>query len=123
LQKVFSDIEIEYTGNWYCQIGEVIFCHPSTFSAGIMKTSEKALQYFRNEQFKFSTLSMAHTHRVGEFTIGNTVMYEQGAACNTKQQHYSDGRLTNSQKEGFLYLCLDDSGKEIKNKTQLVCLN
>jgi predicted phosphodiesterase len=123
LQKVFKDIEINYTENWFCQIGETIFCHPSAFSTGILKTAEKAMYFFRNEGYIFKSLVMAHTHRVGEFTIGNTTIYEQGACCNTKQMHYSDGRLTNSQKEGFIFICQDDNGNVIKDKTKLVVLN
>ena len=123
LNKVFTDIEIDYTDNWHCQIGETIFCHPLAFASGIMKTSEKAMQWFRNEGYNFTSLIMSHTHRTGEFTIGNTVLYEQGACCDTKQANYSDGRLTNSQKEGFIYICQDDNGKLIKDKTQLVVLN
>lgn len=123
LQKVFTDIEIDYTGNWFCQIGETIFCHPSAFSTGILKTAEKAMYFFRNEGYIFKSLVMAHTHRVGEFVIGNTTIFEQGACCDTKKIHYSDGRLTNSQKEGFIYLCHDDNGNVIKDKTKLIQLN
>jgi len=28
LTKVFTDIDIKYVGEWYCQIGKTIFCHP-----------------------------------------------------------------------------------------------
>lgn len=123
LKNVFTDIEVEYTSNWFCQIGETVFCHPSAFSTGIMKTAEKAMYYFRNEGYAFDSLVMGHTHRVGEYTIGNTTIFEQGACCDTKKMHYSDGRLTNSQKEGFVYICHDDNGKLIKDKTKLVVLN
>jgi predicted phosphodiesterase len=123
LQKVFKDIEINYTENWFCQIGETIFCHPSAFSTGILKTAEKAMYFFRNEGYIFKSLVMAHTHRVGEYTIGNTTIYEQGACCDTKKMNYSDGKLTNSQKEGFIFICQDDNGNVIKDKTKLVVLN
>ena len=69
----------------------------------------------------FTSLVMAHTHRTGEYTIGNTVTYEQG--CDTKKNNYSDGKLYNSQKEGFIYICQDSNGKLIKDKTKLVVLN
>jgi predicted phosphodiesterase len=123
LQKVLTDVEIDYTGNWFCQIGEAIFCHPSAFSTGIMKTAEKAMYFFRNEGYDFTSLVMAHTHRVGEYTVGNTTIYEQGASCDTKKMHYTDGNLTNSQKEGFVFICQDDNGRVIKDKTKLVVLN
>ena len=123
LTKVFTDIEINYTENWFCQIGETIFCHPSAFSTGILKTAEKAMYFFRNEGYSFKSLVIAHTHRVGEYLIGNTTIYEQGASCDTKKMHYSDGRLTNSQKEGFIFICQDENGNVIKDKTKLISLN
>ena len=123
LAKVFDDIEVEYTENWFCQIGQTIFCHPSAFSSGILKTAEKALYYFRNEGYNFTSLVMAHTHRVGQFVIGNSTIYEQGCCCETKKMHYSDGRLTNSQKEGFIYICQDEDGKIVNEKTKLISLN
>lgn len=123
LNKVFIDIEIEYTGNWFSQIGETIFCHPSAFSSGILKTAEKAMYFFRNEGYIFKSLVMAHTHRIGEFVIGNTTIFEQGTCSDVTKQFYNDGKLTNSQKEGFLYLCQDDCGNVIKDKTRLVTLN
>lgn len=123
LKKIFKNIEIDYTENWYCQIGDTIFCHPSAFSTGIMKTAEKAMYFFRNEGYDFNSLVMAHTHRTGQYTIGNTTIYEQGACCDTKQMHYSDGKLVNSQKEGFIYVCQDELGKTIKSKVELVTLN
>lgn len=123
LVNVFDDVEIEYTGDWKCQIGQTIFCHPQAFSSGIMKTAEKAMSWFRNEGYVFTSLVMAHTHRSGEYTIGNTTIYEQGACCDTKKNNYSDGKLYNSQKEGFLYICQDSNGKIIKDKTKLVVLN
>jgi RNAse (barnase) inhibitor barstar len=123
LVEVFDDVEIDYTDNWFCQIGKTLFCHPLAFSSGILKTAEKAMYYFRNENYSFTSLVMAHTHRVGEFVIGNTTIYEQGCTCYVKANNYSDGRLGNSQKEGFIYICQDKNGEIIKDKTKLVCLN
>ena len=37
------------------------------------------------------------------FAIGNTMIYEQGAACDTSKMQYGEGALQNSQKEGFLF--------------------
>lgn len=123
LVEVLDDVEIEYTNNWYTQIGDAIFCHPKAFSSGIMKTAEKAMLWFRNEGFNFKSLVMAHTHRSGMYSIGNTTVYEQGAFCDTKSNNYSDGQLYNSQKEGFIYLCQDGKGNTLKDKTELVVLN
>lgn len=124
LTKVFEDeVEIVYTESWYCQIGDAIFCHPSAFSSGMMATAQKAMTWFRNEGYVFKKLVMAHTHRVGSYEIGNTTIFEQGTCSETKKQHYIDGKLVNSQKEGFIYICQDEDGNTIDSKTNLVCLN
>jgi len=123
LSKVITDVDIKYTKNWWSQIGNTIFCHPRAFSTGIMKTAEKAMNYFRNEGYIFTSLVLAHTHRLGEYTVGNTTIYEQGCCCRTKEMNYGDGLLTNSQKEGFVYIAQDINGNIIKDKTKLICLN
>lgn len=118
LTEVFDDIEIEYKDNWFCQIGETIFCHPLAFKSQPMKTAEQAMYFFRNEGYQFTSLIMAHTHRIGSYTIGNTDIFEQGCTCDVSKINYSDGRLTNSQKEGFLYLGQDKNGKVVKYKQE-----
>lgn len=84
LRAVFLDIHITYADNWWCQIGQTIFCHPLAFSSMTMKTSEKAMYFLRNEGLQFTSIVMAHTHRIGMYKIGNTTLFEQGAACETK---------------------------------------
>lgn len=123
LCETFENIDIRYCDSWFTQVGKTLFCHPLAFSSGIMKTADKALQYFRNEGFNFTSLIMAHTHRIGEYKIGNTVIYEQGCCCDVKRQHYADGRLSMSQKEGFIYICQDDNGEIVREHTRLVELN
>lgn len=123
INQLFPYIEINYTDNWWTQIGDTIFAHPSAFSSGVLKTAEKAMYFFRNEGIQFSELVMAHTHRVGEYYIGNTRIIEQGAFSDVSKNNYSNGQLYNSQKEGFVYLCQDVNGKTIRGKTELVALN
>lgn len=123
LKELFPDINIEYTHNWMIQIGDTIACHPKAFSSGLLKTAEKAMYFFRNEGMQFTTLIMAHTHRIGMTKIGNTTIYEQGAFCDVAANNYSDGRLVNSQKEGFIYFCQDINGNTIPSKTELVAIN
>lgn len=72
LKNVFQGVKIVYDDNWFCQIGQTIFCHPLAYSTGIMKTAEKAMLFFRNEGYSFSSLVMGHTHRIGYSYIGNT---------------------------------------------------
>lgn len=123
LCDVFDDVEIEYTGTWYSQYKDVLFCHPKAFSSMPMKTASNALMWFRNEEFNFKSLIMSHTHRVGSYKIGNTMIYEQGCCCETSKMRYNDGQLINSQKEGFMIICLDKDGHVIEEKTKIKTLN
>jgi predicted phosphodiesterase len=123
IKELFPTIEIDYTDNWWAQIGDTIFAHPSAFSSGVLKTAERAMYFFRNEGMQFLELVMAHTHRVGEYYIGNTRIIEQGAFSDVSKNNYNNGQLYNSQKEGFVYLCQDINGKTIREKTELVALN
>lgn len=36
---------------------------------------------------------------------------------------YNDGQLVNSQKEGFMHICLDKDGHVIDDKTKIITLN
>lgn len=123
LKEVFEDIVVQYVDNWWVQIGDTIFCHPYAFSAAIMKTADKAMAYFRNEGYQFKTLVMAHTHRLGSYKVGDTMLYEQGCCCDVEQLHYGDGKLTPSQKEGFIYLGQDIHGDTIPSTVRLTSLN
>lgn len=124
LREVFKEegIHIEHTGNWYLKLGKTIFVHPLAYSDTMLKTSEKAMQYFLRVDRDFSTLVMAHTHKLGSYTQGGIQLYEQGCCCNTEKLNYGDGRLTIPAQKGFIYLCHDKSGTEIKSKTELVAL-
>lgn len=123
LKDMYEDVDIEYAHNWYCQIGDCIFCHPLAYSSAPLKTAEKAMFWFRNEGFVFKKLVMAHTHRSGQYTIGNTTIFEQGCFCDVKKNNYTDGKLVNSQKEGFIFIVQDSNGNTIDSKTRLVVLN
>ncbi len=123
LVDVIDDVELNYVNNWYMQLGDTIFCHPVAFSSQMMQTANKAMQYFRNEGFCFKQLVMAHTHRIGSYKIGDTMIYEQGCCCDVDKLHYGDGHLTPSQKEGFLYFGQDMAKSTIPSSVELVSLN
>lgn len=124
LKEVFESegIQIEYTGSWYKKVGKTIFVHPLSYSGAMLKTSEKAMEYFLRIDRDFSTIVMAHTHKMGSYTQGNIQLYEEGCCCDTEKLNYSDGKLIIPAQAGFIYLCHDKTGKEIKSKTQLVSL-
>ena len=123
LCDVFEDIDIEYTRTWYSQYKDILFCHPKTYASSPLKTAEKALYWFRNEGFSMQALVMSHTHRVGFYKIGNTTIYEQGCCCDVDKMRYNEGKLINSQKEGYMIICLNKDGKIIDEKTKIIKLN
>lgn len=115
-------IAIEYAGEWYCRIGNVIFAHPLAYSGSIMKTTEKAVTFFsRCESTRsFTAVVMAHTHKVGFYKVGDIKMYEQGCCCNLNQLDYADGRLQDPQQNGYMYIALNENGDIIEGKTKLI---
>ena len=124
LTQVFdgSGIEIEYTHNWWCKIGKTIFAHPSAYSQGILKTTEKAMDFFLRERVDFDTMVLAHTHKVGFTKVGEIYLYEQGCMSDSSQLTYTDGKLYNKQQNGCIYICQDKIGNLIYEKTRLVLL-
>lgn len=124
LQEIFTDIEIEYTGDWKCKVGKTWFAHPSAFSSGTLKTCEKAMDYFlRTDRDNFDTVVLAHTHRTARAKKGYINLYEQGACCKVEEMRYTDGKLSDPQKQGFVYICQDKDGDIIEDKSKLICLN
>lgn len=121
LKEVFAgDIEITYTGEWWCKCGKTIFAHPLTYSSGMLKTSEKAANYFYRVTSDFDTIVLAHTHKLGMFIQGGVTLFEQGACCDVSQLDYADGNLALPQQQGFLYLCQDRAGNLLLDQTKLV---
>lgn len=125
LKEVFDNfgIEIVYNDTWYSQIGKTIFCHPIAYSSGIMKTAEKAYRYFRDMGFDFDSIVLGHVHRIGQYDIGTSTMYEQGCCCETDKMNYTDGKLISSQREGYIVVYQDETGKLLKDATHIVRLN
>lgn len=115
-------IQVEYTGDWWVKVGNVIFAHPLSYSSGMLKTTEKAVNYFLRIDRDFSGIVMAHTHKVGSFVQGGIKMYEQGCCCDLDKLDYNDGKLTLPTQNGFIYVCLDKDGNIIDSKTKLINL-
>lgn len=126
LLEVFSDtnIEIEYVDDWKVKIGKTWFAHPFAFSSGTLKTCEKAMDYFhKTDKELFDTVVMAHTHKTAYAKKGFINLYEQGACCQTSKMNYMDGKLSDPQKEGFVFICQNENGELIDTKSKLIKLN
>ncbi len=123
IKNVFEDIEVEYTKDWKCKIGKTWFIHPKAFSSGILKTSEKAMNYFFKIDRDFDSVVMAHTHRLGSYVQGGIYLYEQGCCCKSEEMDYADGLLYTPQQQGFIYVCQNENGELIFDKTKLCQIN
>lgn len=114
-------IEVVYTGDWFCRIGNVIFAHPLAYSASMLKTAEKAVTYFsRTSDRDFTAIIMAHTHKVGFYKVGDVSIYEQGCCCKLDMLDYANGKLQDPQQNGYMYICLNNDGNIIEDKTRLI---
>ena len=122
IREVFEDtnIEIVYDQQWWIKEGNVIFCHPLNYSSGMLKTTEKAVNYFLRVDRTFTGIVMAHTHKVGSFTQGGIKMYEQGCVCDLDKLDYNNGKLIIPNQNGFMYLALDSNGDIIDSKTRII---
>ncbi len=120
LKDVFDDVEIVYANDWKYKIGQTWFIHPSTYSGGMMRTTEKAVNYFFRIDRDFEAIVMSHVHKLGSYIQGNIYMYEQGCCCDIDKLDYANGKLQYPQQKGFIYVCQTAEGKLIYDKTKLV---
>ena len=123
--EVFKDenIDISYTGEWYRKVGQTIFAHPLSYSSGMLKTTEKAVDHFLRKDRDFEAVVLGHTHKLGSYIQGNIKMFEQGCCCDLNKLDYNDGYLTLPGQNGYLYICQDKSGKIIDDYTKIEILN
>ena len=125
IREVFEDtnIEIIYEQEWWIKEGNVIFCHPLNYSSGMLKTTEKAVNYFLRVDRTFTGIVMGHTHKIGSFTQGGIKMYEQGCVCDLNKLDYNNGKLIIPNQNGFMYIALNSDGDIIDSKTRIITLD
>lgn len=125
IREVFEDtnIEIIYEQEWWIKEGNVIFCHPLNYSSGMLKTTEKAVNYFLRVDRTFTGIVMGHTHKIGSFTQGGIKMYEQGCVCDLNKLDYNNGKLIIPNQNGFMYIALNSNGDIIDSKTRIITLD
>lgn len=122
LDSFFSDsgIDMYYTGGWNCMVGNTIFAHPLSYSSGMLKTTEKAVDHFLRKNRKFTSIVLGHTHNLGSYFQGDIAMYEQGCMCDLTKLDYAEGKLQLPNQNGFIYICQDHSGNIITDKTKII---
>lgn len=121
LCNVFDDIEIEYVDDWKSRIGKTIFCHPLSYRSGMLATADKAKQYFHDTETEpFDCIVMAHTHKLGDVKRGHIQLYEQGAFADVSKLDYANGKLVSPQQSGFAFICQDEDGNLLKEKSKVI---
>ena len=122
ISEMFKEVNIDvsYTGEWWCKVGNTIFAHPLSYSSGMLKTTEKAVEYFLRKDRTFNALVLGHTHKLGSYIQGNIKMYEQGCCCDLNKLDYNDGYLTLPAQNGFIYICQDVNGDIIPEMVNIV---
>lgn len=126
IKEMFAElnIDVEYNdGEWYQIVGRTIFAHPMSYSSGMLKTTEKAVNFFLRQNREFNSIVLGHTHKLGSYFQGNIKMYEQGCTCDLSKIDYNNGKLIIPGQNGFIYICQDKDGNIIDSKTKLVTLN
>lgn len=123
LKDVYAEknIEVVYTHNWWCKVGNTIFAHPKAYRSRILGTSEQAYLYFLQIGEQFDCLVVSHTHSLGYVSYGRVHLFENGCLC--KQFEYmTDGKLQRPQVNGCLYLVHDSNGNVVYPKSKLVII-
>jgi predicted phosphodiesterase len=121
LTNVFSDIEIQYTKNWWCKVGKTIFAHPKAYKSGILGTVEKAYLYFLQLGEEFDSVVMAHTHQSGITRYGKSFLIDSGSLCK-EQEYATSGNMNKPQSNGFVYIVQDENGNFVYDKSKLIFL-
>lgn len=123
LKDLFDNVEIFYNGEWWCKVGKAIFAHPITYSSAMLKTTEKAVNYFLRIDRDFDTCVLAHTHKLGQYIQGGINMFEQGCCCKTEAAEYVEGKMQIPQQKGYMYICQDKNGNIILDKSKLISID
>ena len=118
LNNVYNNLE--YTHNWYNQIGDVVFCHPSAYKSAILKTSQDAWLHFIQRKFNFNTLICSHTHASGIYKYGDGFIVETGSLCK-EMDYIKEGKLLRPQSNGMFY-CVLENDKFCFEKSKLIVI-
>ena len=120
IKEVLKDYNIYYSGDWYCKVGKTIIAHPMTYSSSMLKTTEKAVNYFFRVEKDFDTVCLAHTHKLGSYYQGDIAMYEVGCCCDSSKLDYNRGKLVLPQQPGCCIIVQKDDGSVLTNQSKVV---
>jgi predicted phosphodiesterase len=119
LKSVYGNRLIN-AGEWFYRIGKTIFAHPQAYRKADLGTADIVYRYFKDRDFVFDTLVLAHTHRMGWAPRGETSLFECGCMCD--QQEYAQKPPAAPQQNGFAYIVQDENGNLIFEESRLIWL-
>ena len=114
---LYEPLDYEVVDNWWVQYNDMIVCHPISFSRVAAKTSQMAIDYFYERGLDFTSVLVAHTHRIASCMKFEKFSIEIGCCCKT--QGYSEsGKLTFSPQCNGYYLATFVDGKFDVNQSR-----
>lgn len=110
IHSKYDELDYEVIDEWYYQKGDIIVCHPLSFSKVAAKTAEMALDYFVERGLDFSSVLIAHTHKISSCYKYGKHAIEIGCCCKP-QEYANSGKLTYTQQCNGYYLATFKDGK------------
>lgn len=106
---IYDKLDYEVIDSWYCQVNDMIVCHPLNFSRVSAKTAQMALDYFVEQGMGFNCCLVAHTHKCSSTWKYGKYAVEIGAMCKP-QEYANKGRLTYTQQLCGYHLAVFKNG-------------
>lgn len=120
--NTYIPLDYEVIDDWYCQVNDLIVCHPLNFSRIAAKTSEMALNYFVERGYDFNACLVAHTHKQSSCWKYGKYAVEIGCLCKPRP-YANKGRLTYTQQLCGYHLAVFKDGKYDFNESKQYVLD
>lgn len=114
---IYNKLDYEVVDSWYCQVNDMIVCHPLNFSRVGAKTAQMSLDYFVEQGVDFNCCLVAHTHKCSSTWKYGKYAVEIGAMCKP-QEYANKGRLTYTQQLCGYHLATFRDGKYDVNESR-----
>jgi predicted phosphodiesterase len=121
---IYKPIEnLIYIPHWFCNINNVIICHPEENSKVNVKTAVEAVKYFLKREEDFNTLVCTHTHKYGNTIENGKWAIQIGASC--RPMKYADmGKFGYSPQDyNYIIFEFDENGKIDRNASKIYILD
>lgn len=118
----YDELDYEVIDSWYCQVNDMIVCHPLNFSRVSAKTAQMALDYFVEQGVNFACCLVGHTHKQSSTWKYGKYAVEIGSLCQP-QEYANKGRLNYTQQLSGYHIATFVNGKYDFNESRQYVLN